>query len=104
VTKQEYDVLTQHDARLASLEDKTSDIRAQIAALPGLLSDLICDKVEESVKACRAESEQRRDMVDQLWAERQRRAGVTRFWVATGKVATVLAAVAGATYGLLQLL
>lgn len=103
MTKQEYDVLSQHDARLARLEDNVSDIRTQIAALPGVLSDIICEKVEGSVAACRAESNEHREMVDTLWRERVQRVGVTRFWVAVGKVATVLAAVAGAAYGVLHL-
>ncbi len=104
MTKQEYDVLTQHDARLAALERGLADLRAQVAALPGVLSDVVADKVAEAIAACRVESDQRRSMVDALWSEREQRRGVTRFWVAVGKTATVLAAVAGAVYGLAQLL
>lgn len=104
MTREEYNILRDHGDRLGRLEENLGDLRESVAALPGVISDDVALKVTDAVAACRAESEERRTKVAMLWSERERRLGVTRFWIIAGKVLTAVCALAGAAYGLISLL
>ncbi len=68
------------------------------------LPEAIAGAVSDAVSACRAESAERREHLDQLWEARQHAAGVRNFWSAWGKVLTVLCALGGLAVALLNFL
>lgn len=59
------------------------------------LPESIAEAVADAVASCRAESAERRDMVDELWEARTQARGVYRFWTVMGKVLAAACALAG---------
>jgi len=59
------------------------------------MPEAIAEAVADAIAGCRAESAERRGMVDELWTARTESRGVHRFWGTMGKVLAAACAGAG---------
>jgi hypothetical protein len=66
------------------------------------LPEALALSVSDAVAACRVESADRRERVDELWSARERAKGVRSFWSTMGKVLAALCALAGLFVTLMQ--
>jgi len=59
------------------------------------LPESIALVVSDAVATCRAETEERRDHLDELWEARTKAKGVSAFWATMGKVLAAACALGG---------
>lgn len=88
MTREEYNVLTEHNARLIAIEDTLRD-------LPNQIADRIEVKVATAIKSCREMHEEDESHLDALWESHQKSQGAQGFvQQASGRVTFIVGTIA----------
>jgi hypothetical protein len=88
VTREEYNVLKEHNSRLIAIEDTLRD-------LPNQIADRMEVKVASALTSCREQHEEDEAHLDELWAHHQKNQGAQGFvQQASGRVSFIVGTIA----------